>query len=74
MNIDHDPRQFFNKQYDKLKKDKKNIYDITGPNGEPYDGMEPTGSFIAGGVISINATDINVDGIVQSGYGDYDCG
>lgn len=33
--------------------------------------MEPTGSFIAGGVISINATDINVDGIVQSGYGDY---
>lgn len=37
----------------------------------PYDGMEPTGSFIAGGVISINATDINVDGIVQSGYGDY---
>lgn len=71
VNIDHDPRQFFNKQYDKLKKDKKNIYDITGPNGEPYDGMEPTGSFIAGGVISINATDINVDGIVQSGYGDY---
>lgn len=71
VNIDHDPRQFFNKQYDKLKNDKKNIYDITGPNGVPYDGMEPTGSFIAGGVISINATDINVDGIVQSGYGDY---
>lgn len=71
VNIDHDPRQFFNKQYDKLKKDKENIYDITGPNGVPYDGMEPTGSFIAGGVISINATDINVDGIVQSGYGDY---
>lgn len=71
VNIDHDPRQFFNKQYDKLKKDKENIYDITGPNGVPYDGMEPTGSFIAGGVISINATDINVDGIVQSGYGNY---
>lgn len=71
VNIDHDPRQFFNKQYDKLKNDKKNIYDITGPNGVPYDGMEPTGSFIAGGVISINATDVNVDGIVQSGYGDY---
>ena len=71
VNIDHDPRQFFNTQYDKLKNNKKNIYDITGPNGVPYDGMEPKGSFIAGGVISINATDINVDGIVQSGYGDY---
>lgn len=71
VNIDHDPRQFFNTQYDKLKNNKKNIYDITGPYGEPSDGMEPKGSFIAGGVISINATDINVDGIVQSGYGDY---
>lgn len=71
VNIDYDPRQFFNTQYDKLKNNKKNIYDITGPYGEPYDGMEPTGSFIAGGVISINATDINVDGIVQSGYSDY---
>lgn len=71
VNIDYDPRQFFNTQYDKLKNNKKNIYDITGPYGEPYDGMEPKGSFIAGGVISINATDINVDGIVQSGYGDY---
>ena len=71
VNIDHDPQQFFNKYYDKLKNNKKNIYDITGPYGVPYDGMEPTGSFIAGGVISINATDINVDGIVQSGYGDY---
>ena len=71
VNIDHDPQQFFNKYYDKLKNNKKNIYDITGPYGEPYDGMEPKGSFIAGGVISINATDINVDGIVQSGYGDY---
>ena len=71
VNIDHDPQQFFNKYYDKLKNNKKNIYDITGPYGVPYDGMEPTGSFIAGDVISINATDINVDGIVQSGYGDY---
>ncbi|WP_297998408.1 leukotoxin LktA family filamentous adhesin [uncultured Phascolarctobacterium sp.] len=71
VNIDHDPQQFFNKYYDKLKNNKKNIYDITEPYGVPYDGMEPTGSFIAGGVISINATDINVDGIVQSGYGDY---
>lgn len=71
VNIDHDPQQFFNKYYDKLKNNKKNIYDITGPYGVPYDGMEPTGSFIAGGVISINATDINVDGIVQSGYADY---
>ena len=71
VNIDHDPQQFFNKYYDKLKNNKENIYDITGPYGVPYDGMEPTGSFIAGGVISINATDINVDGIVQSGYGDY---
>ncbi|MGM9519128.1 MAG: hypothetical protein ACI3WS_00470, partial [Phascolarctobacterium sp.] len=35
------------------------------------DGTKGTGSYIAGGNIYINATDINVNGIIQSGFGDY---
>lgn len=66
-----DPQGFFSNYYELLKKNKKNIYEIYGANGTPYDGMGPEGGLIAGGVISINATDISVNGFVQSGYGDY---
>lgn len=66
-----DPQGFFSNYYELLKKHKKNIYEIYGANGTPYDGMGPEGGLIAGGVISINATDISVNGFVQSGYGDY---
>lgn len=35
------------------------------------DGSEAKGSYIAGGSVYINASDINVNGVIQSGYGDY---
>lgn len=71
VNIGVDPQAFYSKDYEKLKKDKKNNYGLYGANGTPYDGQGPDGGLIAGGVISINATDISVNGFVQSGYGDY---
>lgn len=71
VNIGVDPQAFYSKDYEKLKKDKKNNYGLYGANGTPYDGQGLDGGLIAGGVISINATDISVNGIVQSGYGDY---
>ncbi|MDY2637459.1 MAG: hypothetical protein SOV56_05940, partial [Phascolarctobacterium sp.] len=37
----------------------------------PQHGEMATGSYIAGGSIYINASDINVNGVIQSGYGDY---
>lgn len=37
----------------------------------PTDGQKATGSYIAGGSIYINARDININGVVQSGYSDY---
>lgn len=70
VNIGVDPPYFFRNDYEKLKKDKKNIYGIYGANGEPFDGVESRG-FISGGVISINATDITLNDVVQSGYADY---
>ena len=35
------------------------------------DGSEAKGSYIAGGSVYINASDINVNGVIQSGFGDY---
>ena len=35
------------------------------------DGSKGSGSYIAGGSVYINASDINVNGIIQSGFGDY---
>ena len=35
------------------------------------DGSKANGSYIAGGNVYINASDINVNGTIQSGYGDY---
>lgn len=70
VNIGPDPQVFFSNYYELLKKHKENIYGIDGSNTEPFDGVESRG-FIAGGVISINATDITLNDVVQSGYADY---
>lgn len=70
VNIGPDPQGFFSNYYELLKKHKENIYGIDGSNTEPFDGVESRG-FIAGGVISINATDITLNDVVQSGYADY---
>ena len=71
VNIGYNPKSLYSTEYDKLKRKKENIYDITEKIVLPNDGEAPLEGVIAGGVISINATDINVDGIIQSGYGDY---
>lgn len=70
VNIGPDPQVFFSNYYELLKKHKENIYGIDGSNTEPFDGVESRG-FISGGVISINATDITLNDVVQSGYADY---
>ena len=45
--------------------------DIEIKETAPANGQKATGSYIAGGSIYINAADININGVVQSGYGDY---
>ena len=72
VNIGYDVQDVYKPEYDRLVSGKKDINDIYNKeNGTPYDGEEASGSYISGGVISLNATDINVNGIIQSGYGDY---
>ena len=37
----------------------------------PTEGSKGSGSYIAGGSVYINAADININGVIQSGYGNY---
>ena len=46
-------------------------YEMTQVGSAPVKGSKGSGSYIAGGSIYINASDINVNGIIQSGFGDY---
>ena len=46
-------------------------YEMTQVGSAPAKGSKASGSYIAGGSIYINASDINVNGIIQSGFGDY---
>lgn len=71
VNIGTDVRSQYNEKY---------LEAIELGNGKHYidefytsipDDTKGTGSYIAGGNIYINATDINVNGIIQSGFGDY---
>lgn len=71
VNIGADVRSQYNEKY---------LEAIELGNGKHYieefstslpDDTKGTGSYIAGGNIYINATDINVNGIIQSGFGDY---
>ena len=44
---------------------------MTQIGSAPAKGSKASGSYIAAGSVYINASDINVNGIIQSGYGDY---
>lgn len=60
-------------KYGLLKENKWNYDNLTNEEGgDPANGSRGNSSYIAGGVISINAADINVNGIIQSGYADYE--
>ena len=72
VNIGRDVQEVYASEYEKLKKDKKSGTISSKEGSAIKDGSAATGSYIAGGVVSINATDINVNGVIQSGYADYE--
>ena len=60
-------------KYGLLKENKWNYDNLTNEEGgDPANGSLGNSSYIAGGVIYINAADINVNGVIQSGYADYE--
>ena len=62
-------------QYDQAYKDAiskgKGTYQVDQIKTDIKDGSKASGSYIAGGNVYINASDINVNGVIQSGFSDY---
>lgn len=74
VNIGGDVREQYDAQYQSIIEDNgttNGTYEMTQVGSAPAKGSKGSGSYIAGGSIYINASDINVNGIIQSGYGDY---
>ena len=81
VNIGGDVRQLYDSQYQSIIDQygaggsTQPTYPVTSEmtqlGSAPAEGSKGSGSYIAGGSIYINASDINVNGIIQSGFGDY---
>lgn len=81
VNIGGDVRQLYDSQYQSIIDQygaggsAQTTYPVTSEmtqlGSAPAGGSKGSGSYIAGGSIYINASDINVNGIIQSGFGDY---
>lgn len=66
VHIGGSPQLTYQGLYDQLKKDHNTVN-----QGYPTPDYGSVGSYIAGGAVYINATDINVNGVIQSGYANY---
>ena len=66
VHIGGSPQLTYKDLYDQLKQDHNTVN-----QGYPTPDYGSVGSYIAGGAVYINATDINVNGVIQSGYANY---
>ena len=66
VHIGGSPQDAYDDLYEQLKKDHNTIN-----KGYTTPDYGSVGSYIAGGAVYINATDINVNGVIQSGYANY---
>lgn len=78
VNIGGDVRAQYNDQYQSIintygnsENTSSNKYNMTQVTTAPADDSKASGSYIAGGSVYINASDINVNGVIQSGFGEY---
>lgn len=72
VNIGSNVRQDYDKVYeDIIEYNGNGTYDMGDLSKTPTSEEKASGSYIAGGTVFINASDINVNGIIQSGFGDY---
>ena len=66
VHIGGSPQITYQDLYNQLKKDHNTVN-----QGYTTPDYGSVGSYIAGGAVYINATDINVNGVIQSGYANY---
>lgn len=66
VHIGGSPQLTYKDLYDQLKQDHNTVN-----QDYPTPDYGSVGSYIAGGAVYINATDINVNGVIQSGYANY---
>ncbi|MGM9519096.1 MAG: beta strand repeat-containing protein, partial [Phascolarctobacterium sp.] len=71
VNVGGNVKDDYENEYQQMINDKKDVTVSVSKEGAPNPNSKATGSYIAGGSIYINATDININGVIQSGYGDY---
>ncbi|MEE1194036.1 MAG: hypothetical protein U0K79_04475, partial [Phascolarctobacterium sp.] len=74
VNIGSNVRQDYEAKYNEIIKNNGTVdgtYDLGDLTKSPASGEKASGSYIAGGTVFINASDINVNGIIQSGFGEY---
>ncbi|MGM9569903.1 MAG: hypothetical protein ACI3XC_07470, partial [Phascolarctobacterium sp.] len=71
VNVGGNVQDDYEDEYQQMIKDKQDVTVSVPKEWGPNPDSKATGSYIAGGSIYINATDININGVIQSGYGDY---
>ena len=71
VSIGGDVRQQYDAQYQQIIKNSVGQYTLSYVDTPIDDGSKGSGSYIAGGSVYINASDININGVIQSGFGDY---
>lgn len=70
VNIGGDVKKLYDDVYQKIIKSGKTDK-VDQIKTDIKDGSQASGSYIAGGHVYINASDINVNGVIQSGFSDY---
>ena len=71
VNIGGDVKTLYGKAYDDAIKAGQGIHHVDKIETKIEDGSKASGNYIAGGNVYINASDINVNGVIQSGFSDY---
>ncbi|MGM9583145.1 MAG: hypothetical protein ACI3WU_05460, partial [Phascolarctobacterium sp.] len=71
VNIGADVRQQYDAQYQQIIKKTDGTYTLSYIDTPIAEDSKGSGSYIAGGSVYINASDININGVIQSGFGDY---
>ena len=71
VNVGGNVKDAYEDEYQQMITSKTDVTVSNAMETAPSPNSKATGSYIAGGSIYINATDININGVIQSGYGDY---
>ena len=71
VNIGADVKSLYDQKYKDAISQGQGTHKVDQIKTNITDGSKASGSYIAGGNVYINASDINVNGVIQSGFSDY---